>query len=464
MYLPKLGTLKEDNIKKAVENKKVLFLCDETTDRVGRCMFVILIRVLSCSKEHSVYVGTVKELPSATGAECSRAILSTVSQYNIAYENVVGIVTDSAKYMTTCATALKGIFSEDMVHIQCWAHKLNLVASLWSSTLVELNLCVQNAKHAFLNARKRKHKYITFLKQKYLSEEKKPLLFPMPVMTRWNSWFSSTKYVAEYIEDLVEFLAQEEEGSSAITYFKSLSSDSVVVIKCSSVFLTEHCTKTVQAIELFEGGNYAFSHKVYALLEDIKNQFLLVSRGSLGDDTCSELTKLSSKVKQHAVREELVSVGLKCHTKLVDLMKNDAGKDFVYNIGKLFHPRYVSNNTVDKTLYASAQKIPLLGKLQQQNFLEGYLAFQSEVLGLLSEMRSVDVITVLLGLHEQHPDFVQTSVSALWIPPSNVDSERAFSAYGHILSDLRTNLTPENLALLFGQFFGSKLTADVYDD
>ncbi|KAJ8888882.1 hypothetical protein PR048_008376 [Dryococelus australis] len=74
--------------------------------------------------------------------------------------------------MTTCANTLKTIFSEEMVHIQCWAHKLNIVSSLWSSTL-----CIQYTKHSSLNARKRKHKFVTFLKQKYPDEEKNHYCF-----------------------------------------------------------------------------------------------------------------------------------------------------------------------------------------------------------------------------------------------------------------------------------------------
>ncbi|XP_063222257.1 uncharacterized protein LOC134530897 isoform X2 [Bacillus rossius redtenbacheri] len=138
-YLPKLNAEKKDEIKSFVQNKKIVLMCDATTDRAGRCIFIILIKVLSSGSQQNVFVGAVKELPSATGAECSRAILSTVVEFGINYEDVVGVVTDSARYMTKCVSSLKDIFSEKMVHIQCWAHKLNLVASLWSAELGELN-------------------------------------------------------------------------------------------------------------------------------------------------------------------------------------------------------------------------------------------------------------------------------------------------------------------------------------
>ncbi|KAJ8888883.1 hypothetical protein PR048_008377 [Dryococelus australis] len=107
-----------------------------------------------------------------------------------------------------------------------------------------------------------------------------------------------------------------------------------------------------------------------------------------------------------------------------------------FNIEKLFHPKYVVNNAVDDSFYAVAKKVPLVPKLSQQKFFDSYLAFQSQVC-----MNNTQTLWNNL-------------VSALWIPPSNADSERAFSAYSHILSNLRTNINPQNLAVLFKQYFG----------
>ncbi|KAJ8880333.1 hypothetical protein PR048_016800 [Dryococelus australis] len=56
-------------------------MCDEMTDRAGRCIFIILIKVLSCSAEQNMFVGTVKELQSATAADYSWAILSTIAEW-----------------------------------------------------------------------------------------------------------------------------------------------------------------------------------------------------------------------------------------------------------------------------------------------------------------------------------------------------------------------------------------------
>ncbi|KAJ8867533.1 hypothetical protein PR048_031335 [Dryococelus australis] len=163
-YVPKIGQANKEAVRHIVEDKQIVFLSDETTDK----------------SSSSFVCGCCDELPAATGSECSRAILLIVSELGIKFENDLDVVTDSAKYTTTCVTSLKGIFIDGMVHVQCWAHKLSIVASLWSASLTELNMCVANAKHAFVNARKRKYRYVTFLKDKYPEDEKKHTLFPLP--------------------------------------------------------------------------------------------------------------------------------------------------------------------------------------------------------------------------------------------------------------------------------------------
>lgn len=455
VYVPKIAKERCSELKKSLANQKVVIMCDETTDRKGRCIFIILLRILTGTGEQRVFVGSVKELENANGTECSRAILSTVTENEIKYEDIVAVVSDSARYMTKCMESLAVIFCEHMVHIQCWAHKLNIVASLWSTALPELNVCVQNAKHAFLNTRKRKHRYISFLKEKYPDGRKKPTLFPSPVMTRWNSWYHAVEYIAEYLEDLVDFFQETDDGGNATEYFHTLSASESSVVMCSATFLVEHCSSLIESIVELEGSSYSISHKLSSMLADLESNFLLVSRGTFGEKTTASISKLQSQVKQCAVKEKLKNLGLKCHSKLQSLREKDTARNFFSSLGKLFGVRNIMNNDVDEKLYASVQNLPLLNTLTQQEFLLGYVAFQKQVASILEEGRVTDVIQVLQGLRPEHDNFVSMAVSVLWIPPSNVDSERAFSSYGHILTDLRTGLKPSNIELMLAKYFGA---------
>ncbi|KAJ8868149.1 hypothetical protein PR048_031958 [Dryococelus australis] len=81
-------------------------------------------------------------------------------------------------------------------------------------------------------------------KRSIVAKKKKTQMFPVPLMTRWNSWFGAAKYVAECL-DSVELLVQEQEESSVFTYFRNLSSDNIAVIKFSQLSTAQ---KTIEAI------------------------------------------------------------------------------------------------------------------------------------------------------------------------------------------------------------------------
>ena len=91
--------------------------------------------------------------------------MDVVNKLEISLTNVTCIITDSAACMKKCVDSLKVLFGESLVHIQCWAHKLNLVSNIFQINLKELNGCILQVKSVFLNTRKRKHAYFAFLQQ-----------------------------------------------------------------------------------------------------------------------------------------------------------------------------------------------------------------------------------------------------------------------------------------------------------
>ncbi|KAJ8876308.1 hypothetical protein PR048_020753, partial [Dryococelus australis] len=388
---------------------------DETTDEKGWCIFIILIRVLTSASGDRLFVGGVTELDNANGTECCRGILSVLAKYNIKYENVV----------------------------------------LWGLYLPALNMCVSNVKHAFLNSRKRKHGYRSFLQGKYPENEKNTELFPSPLMTRWNSWFHSVEYIAEYLEDLTDFLTGVDSGVSA-KYFTNLNNCECAIIHCSAEFLMEHGTPLIKHILELEGSSYNVSHKLYPLLSDLENNFLLVSRGIFRDKTSTALSKLPTPVKKCQMTENLKNFGLKCATKLQNLREKDSAKPFFSTVGNLYAVRNVVNNPVNEKLFAVAKTLPIVTTVTQKEFLEGYLAFQAQTAKALEEEPNVVVCQVLQGLKNYHTNFVSQALAILWIPASNVDCERGFSTYRQIFSDLCTSLITCNIEIMLTKYFSGR--------
>ncbi|KAJ8898365.1 hypothetical protein PR048_003725 [Dryococelus australis] len=137
----------------------------------------------------------------------------------IHYENIVSVTSDSARYMGKCISAIRTLVSE--------AHKPNLVGNILAVELSDLNNCVIQTKHLFMNTRKRKHSYIQFLAEKYVHENGKAKLLPIPVITRWNTLGSQVV----------------KEESVGMNYFKALTLCEVKKIHCQAVMLVVHCAQ-----------------------------------------------------------------------------------------------------------------------------------------------------------------------------------------------------------------------------
>lgn len=142
----------------------------------------------------------------------------------------VGTTTDSAVYMNLCIRILKELVNPNMVHIQCWAHKLDKVSQIFHNKLPLLNECVSKPKKLFKNTRKKKNWYLKFLRDKYsFSKKKEAKFFPLPVSTRWGSWRISAEYLYKYVEDVVEY-AKSLPDVRAVQYFKKLSDEDIRIV------------------------------------------------------------------------------------------------------------------------------------------------------------------------------------------------------------------------------------------
>ncbi|KAJ8890613.1 hypothetical protein PR048_010122 [Dryococelus australis] len=174
--------------------------------------FVILLRLLEPRDTPKIFVAGV-HFQEQANATCARAVLDSMKEYIIKYDSVVVFVSDSARYMIKCSASLQVVLGDQVLHIQCWAHKLKLVGSICPKVLTQLNTAISRSKSAFLCTRKRKHLYTKFLTNKYPNGEKNICKFPLPVLTSWKVGFSLGS----------THLNMSDVQNTGIKYFNSLS-------------------------------------------------------------------------------------------------------------------------------------------------------------------------------------------------------------------------------------------------
>ena len=427
-YIPIIGLKKVEQLKQIVKNKKLFIMCDETTDKSGNCVFNILFRLLEATDHQGVHLAASAVLDKASGSTCTQSIVDTLNKYEVEYHNVLGIVTDSARYMILCACTLKGLVGDNLSHVQCWAHKINLVGQIWQCSLDELNTTVAKTKAAFLNTRKRKHLYLDFLRGKY-EDSTKVRHFPMPVQTRWNTWFEAARYIHEYLDDILEFMEQLGEENSGVKFLQDMSPHFLYITKIQAQFVADNCSRFVNLITFLEGNSYPTAHVLHSKLKVLQNMLDLLTKEVFSPELTALLQGMMAVKKAEAVNQ-LKTTAQKGLTKLNNLIMDDPSKSVFAAVGRLFDPS-VLRKTIPSvsSVMVELKKLSYVSAIDSTTFYEDYVVLQ----GLIKEeMRKpdcthVDICKIVCSLREEYKEFVKASLEAIWYPTSNVDSERSIS-------------------------------------
>lgn len=427
-----------------LNGKVVDILCDETTDKLGRCVFIIIFHV--SDSEEKLFVASVTYLDACNATTCSRAVLEALGKYNIKYENVRVMVSDSARYMTLCFETLKVVIGDHVKHVQCWAHKLNLVGNSWVSEMPYLNQVVTAVKTSFLNTRKRKYKYFNHLEAKY-GEGNKSKLFPSPVLTRWNSWFYAVIYLADYFSDIVEFFRlpeMKDVANSGITLLSQLSDKDVKNIQAQATFVKEHAKGLIELLTFFEGSKYPTAHVLSPKLEALDMSFQDIVQGRFLPDTKEVLAKLGP-LELASVVEIFKKVACSAKHKLSILREKDPFKEHFFNISKALCPKFIIVNENEEE--AGLSKLPEFANVPKAEVSAGYreLKYLTEIEAKKSE--KIDIEKILCAVSVEHKLFAAKCLLALQTPTNNVDSERLLSHYGNVVTDRRTRLREDNAEL-----------------
>nr|CAD7202041.1 unnamed protein product [Timema douglasi] len=207
-YVPRCGEAVKAEIKAHLVGKPVVIFCDETTDRNGNCVFAVL-GILEGGVTQQLYLGSCSYLDAANSTNCVREILDTVHELDISYSSVFGICTDSALH--------------DFANLR------------------DLNNVVAKLKGIFRNARELKRQYKLHLEENFPLLP--PNLYPIPVLTRWSSWFNSVEYISSYLTAIHSFLEEKKDSLSpqGQSLLELLTPDFLNSVEVQAVFVCENC-------------------------------------------------------------------------------------------------------------------------------------------------------------------------------------------------------------------------------
>ena len=191
LYIPRLFDNHFSALKKLLKGTHVSILADETTDVRDQSFLNVI-----ASKQGKPFLIGVAKMETCNHSTFSQSIIRSVTDTGIQFDDVVAVVTDSAAY---CKKAYNDVLSAvfpNSFHVLCLAHIVNLAADVFQKHKEFTHLCtlVTMIKSSLFKKPGRKSRYLKYLSDFIAAGDVK--LPPVPVSTRWNSWFSTVIYHA----------------------------------------------------------------------------------------------------------------------------------------------------------------------------------------------------------------------------------------------------------------------------
>ena len=299
----------------------------------------------------------------------SQAIIQTVTEVGVQYDQVVAIVSDSAAY---CKKAYRDVLSAifpNSMHVLCLAHIVNLVAEVFHHHhhFTHTNNLVMMIKSSLFKKPAKKSRFLKFLGDYIPSSEVK--LLPEPVSTRWNSWFSAVIYHATRVHLYEGFYKAESSKGMAVERIIELVTHRELYpeICLHLYFIKENCQRIMSVLTSLEN-KAPLASTVYMFLEDLAAYLETGSeKESFGSETDRLLAKLPRQEREEQIKafQEVFAIA---HKKLKGHLQSHPAHAF-YEAARIFDPRQLPtiSQDIDKakqtTLLVSrhrprAQKIP----------------------------------------------------------------------------------------------------------
>uniref|UniRef100_H3BC62 HAT C-terminal dimerisation domain-containing protein n=1 Tax=Latimeria chalumnae TaxID=7897 RepID=H3BC62_LATCH len=394
---------------------EISIVTDETTDAEDRYVLNILgvFSELECERKLKLNMLLLDcaVLESENFKTVSQAIRETLDKFEVPFDRITAIVTDNATYMKK---SMKPLFL-NAVHVTCVAHLLNLVGDMWRKKFVKVNDLV-----TFVNCPARKARFRMHLEEK----EKSPCIPPIPVITRWDTWFNAALFHLAHVEDYISFFEEEKDRSSSSRVVNAIELCQSPEVLEELNILQKYAPAIMHTLTKYEESVIP-SHVVSNEMRD------LIMWAKSSADEC-----------EHAVGREAL---LNSAEKIETYMQCNSNARFCqpaaafFNACRVFDPNQAKYRIIpEKEVF---EAIPLFedNSVAQRE----YRAYLETV----HEMQCENVYQFWRTLETRFPTLAVIAIRCLMVPVNSVDAERSFSAYKNVLRDDRCSIKASNLSM-----------------
>ena len=211
-YLFDVYQVEKCELKKKVEGKNIALIVDELSDDEGRYVLDIMAVLLDFDElspcgNTVAYLLETHFLSETNNKTVSQAIVRTVNEYNIEFNDVHVFNSDNVGYMKKAFNDTLSCLFPLCVHITCHSHVVNLVASDFKKGFQQVNEFVKCFRNLFFIPSGRKSRFLAFLRN--ILNEEAVRMPPNPNTKSWGAWFESVLYHADYYLLCKGFIKEE---------------------------------------------------------------------------------------------------------------------------------------------------------------------------------------------------------------------------------------------------------------
>uniref|UniRef100_UPI00358FF509 uncharacterized protein n=1 Tax=Myxine glutinosa TaxID=7769 RepID=UPI00358FF509 len=447
VYVPRQFQVHFATLKRIVRDAKVSIVVNDTVRDQG-------VTNVVAGVQGSYYLIDVCVMEVCDYSTLSQAVIQAVTNVGIRFEDVISVVTGSA---ATCQKAAREVLQpifHNSCHVPCLAHIVNVSAQVFQHWPEFGNVAtiVKMIKAAFLKKAARKARYLRFLKDFLPKEQVK--LPPVPVSTRWNSWFDAVNYHATHLQHYKVFFKREGGRSTAVQTILGMTRNEEVFaeLQLHMSFIKENCARFMVVLMSLGEVHEPLACTAYNLIEDLRFYQHVSSRKTIfGAETDLHLSKKEKNEKQMTIKSfnDVFKESLRRFSEHIE----GHPAFLYYKALRIFDPRQLGSLSHD---IKDHRRIPGLKEPSPQVLEEWvtYIALEAEE---IPEDVNVSTFWKSVTTRCRYPHLAAIARDAIWMPVVNIDVGRNLLRCKHLLNGGRDCLIPTNARMTAMMYFNGDI-------
>ncbi|CAJ0636060.1 15954_t:CDS:2, partial [Entrophospora sp. SA101] len=355
---------------------------------------------------------------------------------------------DSASYMLKAFRDCLSPLIPNLLHNTCFAHIFNLVGETWIDfdDFKILDQVVGFIKSAFVHSGRRKRRWLQHLTEANNSDRDSKLP-PLPVKTRWNSWFNFVFWLDANFLHLVSFVPKESlisDAPKSIMQLNEIFSNPhrISYLHLIIKFITLNARRLIQDLEFFKICDKAIAPYVFLCIENTKNLLRAGIENPPLNQSMIDLCRIQNVSEESLIPTFSQAFNL-AYNKLYKHVNRHSALPLFKEI-QCFDPKFIRASSSQKNilLYSFIKEFinPEDELINEWSIYCGDNEFLEENLDLNKYWNDKKQILPLLS---------RIALEYIWLPVSGVDVEQSFSYYKNILNNIYLKLFVFNEIIKF---------------